>query len=406
MPETPGFREFFAMHSPAPHESSRNAGAPTTLAKQLPRPCWNAAGIREISHENHAFRSRCRHGARGRRSEHGDGRADRWRNRVGTRNNRTIDSAVDDAIDDAVNDTVDDHDDDTLGDDAELESVHAGAWHDHERSADAGHIQPDGHAEHVHDEPDTAQSGNDAAIVDMSADIDERNQFYVRAGDPADGHTALTEGQMRKEYIMKLKTLALCGASIAFMSIGATAVIADPAAGDPYTQNPTPQERAQTQQLNNGAANDAVTSTSAVQAQDDANQAQYQQQQEQYQNDKDRYDAQQQRYQDRRAEYDYDRTHPFSWWHERYDEATLNHFYDVPRAELVDLRVMREDGFTVGRIREIDRHGDGRVEAVRVIFRDGESAWIKTRDLRYDPEDRIVFTDLSVAELHAMARNS
>lgn len=205
---------------------------------------------------------------------------------------------------------------------------------------------------------------------------------------------------------MKLRTFALCGASVAFMAVGATSVIADPAAGDPYTQNPTPQERAQTQQLNNGAANNAVSNTSAVQSQNDANQAVYQNQQDQYQDNMDRYHAQQDRYHDQRAQYEYDRSHPYTWWHERYERATLNRFYDIPRTELVDLRVMREDGYTVGRIREIDRHGDGRVAAVRIVFRDGEAAWVKARDLRYDPEDRIVFTDLSVVELHDLARNS
>jgi hypothetical protein len=198
---------------------------------------------------------------------------------------------------------------------------------------------------------------------------------------------------------MKLKSLALCGASVAFMAMGATSVIADPASGDPYTQNPTPQERQQTQQLNAQSSDSAVQSTSAVQSDNDANQAQYNAQQDQYQNDKAHYDAQ-------RAEYDYDRSHPGAWWHERYDTATLNHFYDIPRAELVDLRVMREDGYTVGRIREIDRHGDGHVDAVRIAFRDGELAWVKARDLRYDPDNRIVFTDLSVVELHDLARNS
>jgi hypothetical protein len=205
---------------------------------------------------------------------------------------------------------------------------------------------------------------------------------------------------------MKLKSLALCGASVAFMAMGATSVIADPASGDPYTQNPTPQERAQTQQLNAQSTDTAVQSTSAVQSTNDANQAQYDQQQDQYQNDKDRYEAQKEHYQDQRAEYEYDRSHPSAWWHDRYDTATLNHFYDIPRAELVDLRVMREDGYTVGRIREIDRHGDGRVAAVRVVFHDGEMAWVKARDLRYDPDNRIVFTDLSIVELHALARNS
>ncbi len=205
---------------------------------------------------------------------------------------------------------------------------------------------------------------------------------------------------------MKLKTLALCGASVAFMTMGTTVVIADPAAGDPYTQNPTPQERAQTQQLNDGAADAAVTGTASAQSQDDANQAAYQDQQSQYQNNMDRYQAQQDRYRDQRAQYEYDRSHPYTWWHERYEHATLNHFYDIPRAELVDLRVMREDGYTVGRITKIDRHGDGRVAAVRIAFHDGEAAWVKAHDLRYDPDNRIVFTDLSVVELHDLAHNS
>jgi hypothetical protein len=205
---------------------------------------------------------------------------------------------------------------------------------------------------------------------------------------------------------MKLKTLALCGTGVAFMMVGATTVIADPASGDPYTQNPTPQERAQTQQLNNGAANDAATGMSAVQSQNDANQAQYQQQQDQYQNDRGRYEAQQDRYRDQRAEYNYDRSHPYAWWHDRYARATLNRFYDIPRAELVDLRVVREDGYSVGRITEVDRKGDGRVAAVRIVFRDGEAAWVKARDLRYDLDDRIVFTDLSVVELRDLAHNS
>jgi hypothetical protein len=222
----------------------------------------------------------------------------------------------------------------------------------------------------------------------------------------ADAAAGRINASLKGSTTMKLRTLALCSASVAFMAVGATAVIADPATGDPYTQNPTPQERAQTQQLNNGAANEATTDTAAVQSQDDANQAQYQQQQGQYQDNMDRYHAQQDRYRDQRARFEYDRSHPYTWWHDRYERATLNHFYDLPRSELIDLRVVREDGYDIGRIREIDRHDDGRVGAVRIVFRDGEAAWVKARDLRYDPDDRLVFTDLSVVELHDLARNS
>jgi hypothetical protein len=201
-----------------------------------------------------------------------------------------------------------------------------------------------------------------------------------------------------EEQAMKLKTLALSGAGALALTIGAAVA----AGNDPYTHNPTPEEQAQTQDLNTQAAGQAVSDSDSQ----SVSQQQYQDQQSQYQQQLDRYQAQQDRYRSDRAEYDYDRSHPYAWWHERYEHATLNHFYDIPRAELIDLRVLREDGFTVGRIREIDRHDDGRVAAVRIVFRNGDSAWVRARDLRYDPVERIVFTDLSVRALHDMARNS
>jgi ribosomal 30S subunit maturation factor RimM len=202
----------------------------------------------------------------------------------------------------------------------------------------------------------------------------------------------------------KMKTLALC--SVALMMAGATTVLADPAAGDPYTQNPTPQERAQTQQLNDNAANDAATRTSAAQQQNDVNQAQYQAQQDQYEDARARYAAQRARYLDERAEYNFDRSHPYAWWHERYESATLNHFYDIPRAELIGLRIVRENGYMVGRISDVMRRDDGKVLRVRVELRDGERAWIDARDVRFDPIDRIVFTDLSAGAIYDLAANS
>ena len=119
-----------------------------------------------------------------------------------------------------------------------------------------------------------------------------------------------------------------------------------------------------------------------------------------------RYQAQKDRYLDERAEYNYDRSHPYAWWHERYERATLNHFYDIPRAELIDLRVLRDDGFMLGRIREVDRHPDGRVAAVQIVFRNGDSVWVKAHNLRYDIDDHLVFTDLSYPEIRELERNS
>jgi hypothetical protein len=203
---------------------------------------------------------------------------------------------------------------------------------------------------------------------------------------------------------MKIRNLLLSSAGALVLTTGLAF-----AQNDPYTHNPTPEERAQTQQLNDQAQGQAATDTdgsAAGQAQYQQQQQDYQNQQQRYQNDQQAYQAQQQNYWDERADYNYDRTHPGGWWHDRYERASLNHFYDIPRSELIDLRVATEDGFRVGRISELDRHADGRVATVRIEFRDGESAWIKARDLRYDPDDRIVFTDLSLHELRQIARNS
>ena len=204
---------------------------------------------------------------------------------------------------------------------------------------------------------------------------------------------------------MNIRRLALSAASALVLGAGH----APAQEGNPYTHNPTPQERAQTQQLNEQAQGQATSDTDASQIGQEQYQQQqqrYQDQQRQYQNDQQAYRAQQENYWDEHADYNYDRSHPYDWWRERYARATLNRFYGIPRAELIDLRVLTEGGFRVGRIREIDRRADGRVAAVRIVFRDAQSAWVRARDLRYDPEDRIVFTDLSLRELHEIARNS
>jgi hypothetical protein len=206
---------------------------------------------------------------------------------------------------------------------------------------------------------------------------------------------------------MKLRNIALLSAG--FFAIAGGAAFADPAAGNPYTQNSTPQERAQTQQLNAQAASDAQAPpqpTAADQAQYQALQDQYQAQQEQYADDQAQYRAQQDRYRDERAEFYYDRSHPYGWWRDRYERASLNLFYDLPRDELIDLRVVRDDGFTIGRIRGYERASDGRIAAVKIVFRNGGVAWIRAHDLRFDPDNRIVFTDLTVPELRELARSS
>jgi hypothetical protein len=204
---------------------------------------------------------------------------------------------------------------------------------------------------------------------------------------------------------MTLKALALSSASILVLTIGTAFAAGD----DPYTHNSTPAEQQQTQQLNTQAQDQAVTQDAQGDA-DAANQAQTQQQyqdsQAQYQQSQTQYQADLQYYRDQRAEYNYDRRHPETWWHSRYERASLQHFYDIPRAELVDLRVIRDNGYRIGLIRDIDRADDGRVVRVKIALRNGDSAWVPARDLRYDPENHLVFTDLSVKDIYAMGGNS
>lgn len=200
---------------------------------------------------------------------------------------------------------------------------------------------------------------------------------------------------------MKLRTLALSSAGALALSFGAAL-----AGDDPYTHNPTPAEQAQTQQLNAEQQDQAVQQDDANTATQAAAQQQFQDSQAQYQESQAQYQADLQYYRDKRAEYDYDRRHPDTWWRYHYEHASLQRFYDIPRAELVDLRVIRDNGYRLGLIRDIDRGDDGRIVRVKIVLRTGDTAWVPARDLRYDPDDRLVFTDLTVDDIYALSRNS
>jgi hypothetical protein len=209
---------------------------------------------------------------------------------------------------------------------------------------------------------------------------------------------------------MKLRNIARRGSSaVLFLVLGSTYVVADPAAGNPYTQNPTPEERAQTQRLNAESAREAATPPQTPpeeRALYEARQSQYRQNMESYQAQRDRYLARKERYLDRRAEYEDGRSHPAAWWRAHFERASRDGFDGVSRAELIDLRVVREDGAPVGHVRDARRDGSGRLAAVLIRLRDGGTAWVPARTLRYDPGEEIVFTDLGMGELNALARNS
>lgn len=201
---------------------------------------------------------------------------------------------------------------------------------------------------------------------------------------------------------MKTRILLLAGAAAALAL--SRAALADPEAGNPYTQNPTPEERAQTQQLNAGQYDEVQRHAERVEAQESASQAAYALERRRYDNARARYATESARYRVERAQYDDDRLRPAEWWRARYERATLDDFHAAPSDALIDLEVVRDDGLSVGHVTGVDRR-DGRIDRVKIVLADGERAWVDADELRYDPDDGILFTDLSRSDLREMARN-
>ncbi len=216
---------------------------------------------------------------------------------------------------------------------------------------------------------------------------------------------------------MKIQHIALAGT--AMVALTGAILIASPVFGQDnypnypsnyYNTNPTPEERAQTSQLNNQQAEDQGMSAEGqtgvqVQQQNDAAQERYQQQQDQYQAQRQQYENEKDRYRDRLAHYYYDRRHPAEWWRAHYYSASLDGFYRLPRAELLGREVTERDGLVIGTISDVDRYPDGRVARVRVSLNGGRAAWIDRANLRYDADDRVVFTDLPADDLYDRSRS-
>lgn len=196
---------------------------------------------------------------------------------------------------------------------------------------------------------------------------------------------------------MNIKAKMMAGAALA-----ASLLMAAPAMAQSdryYNTNPTPDERAQTNQLNGDAAAQATQTNNAndaARADYDANSAAYQQQ-------LDRYRAQQEDYNRARAHYDAERlardNHGGSW------DAFYGHdnFQDVAVGgdDLIGRAVVDVDGREVGRIRDVDRsHGMMRV-GIRVNSDD--TAWIRADHIRFDPDAGVAVTDFTPNEVRNAA---
>ncbi|HEY2033560.1 MAG TPA: hypothetical protein VGH02_07705 [Rhizomicrobium sp.] len=188
-----------------------------------------------------------------------------------------------------------------------------------------------------------------------------------------------------------------------------------------YVGNPpqysTPEERAQTQQLNAQAQDGTTASPSALNGQggdmdapsatNRARQAQYQDQQAQYEQDRARYEAQRRHYERNIHRYDEARFYFTDYPHAypyRYEDAHLTRLYLLPEAseQLANAPVEGPGGNWVGRVRNVEIGMDSRPRRVEIALNHRVSVWVSPGDLRFDPVDHVVYTDLSRADLWDM----
>ena len=174
------------------------------------------------------------------------------------------------------------------------------------------------------------------------------------------------------------------------------------------TTHSTPQEKAQTNDLNGQvAASDGQTqpTPAADNAQYQAQQQQYQQQQQQYQGQLAEHQAAQQSYENRTAMYETMRTryaaeraaYHRDLWPER-------HWVIVERdANLTGERVELISGNRVGTVVDTAHAPNGDVEALLVRLDNDKVVWIDNQDIRFNRADGVVMTDLRFDDLHHMA---
>ncbi|HEX3430992.1 MAG TPA: hypothetical protein VHT03_08900 [Rhizomicrobium sp.] len=203
---------------------------------------------------------------------------------------------------------------------------------------------------------------------------------------------------------MSKKTAILCGVAAAAM-IGTTA-LAQSGYDNRYGNGPpesTPGEMQQTDQLNQQEMNNAA-SGNTEQAQ---YQGQYQDQQRQYNDQMQRYQAQQQRYQYERERYNarlaaydlaqYEWSYPAPLAYHYGEGYGLRPLYLIaePSTQLWRAPVEGPGGHWVGRVRNVEIAPDGRPSRVEIALNRRVSVWVRPGDLRFDPDERILYTDLT-----------
>jgi len=175
------------------------------------------------------------------------------------------------------------------------------------------------------------------------------------------------------------------------------------------TTHSTPQEQAETAQINK----DVAAGNAAADAQANANDAKYQAQQQQYRQQQQQYQDQLEHNQTQQQQY-HDRTAAYENLRARYAaERAAYHrgiwpdrekWVIVQRSdELTGERVQLLSGSRVGTVIDTAHAPDGNVEALLVRLDNDKIVWIDAADIRYNRGDGVLMTDLEASDLHHMA---
>ena len=229
---------------------------------------------------------------------------------------------------------------------------------------------------------------------------------------------------------MTIRPIILCGAASAALLgciLFAAPVLAQSDTNPP--QYSSPAARAETQQLNeqnlngttqspavlNGEAqpapyppngnegDDSAAPEAQQQGQYDDQMQQYQDQQDQYQQQRDQYDRQVQRYDQNLRQYDqaqwaYDYPPAYSYDYDG-DHLVRIDRIATPTDQLYQVPVEGPNGVWVGKIRNVETAPDGAPARVEVSLNRRVSVWVDPRDLRFDPDQRVAYTDLTRDDL-------
>jgi hypothetical protein len=174
------------------------------------------------------------------------------------------------------------------------------------------------------------------------------------------------------------------------------------------TTHSTPEEQAQTAEINNQAAANAAAAqdqASANDAQYQAQQQQYQQQRQQYQNQMRHQEAQQERYEDRTAMYENLRARYAAERAAYRRDIWPEHHWTVVERDTnpIGERVELISGSRVGTVVDAAHAANGDVEALLVRLDNDKVVWIDSHDVRFNRADGVVMTDLRFDDLRHMA---